>query len=395
VSHEFITTEKALQKFCGDLSGASTIAFDTEFVSEHSYRPQLCLIQVAAEGHLAVIDPLAVGDVRPFWELLASAGHETLVHAGREELLFSMVAIGRPPARLFDVQIAAGLVGHEYPAGYGSLLYKLIGKRLEKGETRTDWRRRPLSSAQIEYALDDVRYLAEMAAKLQARLKELKRTAWIEFEMAAWMAGVEATRTTERWWKVSGATGLSRRSKAVLREIWRWREAEAQRRDCSARRVLRDDLIVELAKRRSADPAHIRSLRGMERGDLQRSVPQLSAAVKRAIDLPDDECPAAMPRDTSPQLTVLGQFLTSALASICRSADLAPSIVGTASDVRDLVAYRLDQADGNGRQEPPALGQGWRAEVVGRLIEDLLSGTLAVRVADPRADDPLTFERLG
>jgi ribonuclease D len=323
---------------------------------------------------------------------VAAPGHETIVHAGREELLFCLSAVGQPPRRLFDVQIAAGLVGYEYPAGYGSLMYKLVGQRLHKGETRTDWRRRPLSPGQIEYALDDVRYLQEMADKLRSRLAQLDRVAWLDAEMAAWTSDVEATRSDERWWRVSGASGLSRRGLAIVREIWRWREAEAQRRDCPTRRVLRDDLIIELAKRRSTDLAHIRSLRGMERGDLQRSLPQLAAAIGRAMALGDDECPAPPPREAPAQLSVLGQFLTSALASLCRSVELAPSIVGTASDVRDLVAYRLGLIDGQGPAQPPLLGRGWRAEVVGRLIDDLLAGKLVVRIADPRGDDPLSFE---
>ena len=150
MDHEHITTDRALARLCADLASAESIAFDTEFVSEHSYRPELCLIQVAAGDRLAVIDPQPLASVRPFWELLAAPGHQTIVHAGREELLFCLGAVGKPPHDLFDVQIAAGLVGYEYPAGYSSLLAKLVGKRLQKGETRTDWRRRPLSAGQIK-----------------------------------------------------------------------------------------------------------------------------------------------------------------------------------------------------------------------------------------------------
>jgi ribonuclease D len=392
VTHDHITTDRELEKFCQDLSNAPTIAFDTEFVSEHTYRPELCLIQVAAGDRLAVIDPQQLRNVDAFWRLLASPGHETVVHAGREELLFCLGAVGAAPNQLFDVQIAAGLVGFEYPAGYGSLLAKLMGQRLQKGETRTDWRRRPLSSGQIEYALDDVRHLGAMAQKLQSRLEQLGRAAWMDDEMKAWKRDVEATRSTERWWKVSGTTGLSRRSLAVVRELWRWREREAEQRDCPTRRVLRDDLIIELAKRRSSDAKQIRALRGMERGDLQRALPQLAAAVERGLAISDDECPVPAQREGPAQLAILGQFLSSALGSICRAAELAPSIVGTASDVRDLVAYRLEVAEGNGRQEPPLLGRGWRAEVVGRLIDDLLAGKLAIRIRDPRSNEPLTFE---
>jgi len=135
VSSLFITTAAQLAEYCAELATAPVIAFDTEFVSEHSYRSELCLIQVAALEKLAVIDPLAVGDVRPFWDLIVAPGHETIVHAGREELNFCLHATGKRPANLFDVQLAAGFVSYEYPAGYASLLNRMLGITLEKGET--------------------------------------------------------------------------------------------------------------------------------------------------------------------------------------------------------------------------------------------------------------------
>jgi ribonuclease D len=390
VSYDHITTNQQLADFCRELAAEPSIGFDTEFVSEHTFRPELCLIQVAAGDRLAVIDTLAVTDVTPFWQLLVAPGHETIVHAGREELLFCQHAVGKLPTGLFDLQIAAGLVGYEYPAGYGSLMFKLLGERLEKGETRTDWRRRPLSERQLEYALDDVRHLQPMRDALHRRLMDLGRMNWLADEMSAWQDDVLATRNRERWWKVSGISGLSSRSLAVVRELWRWREGEALKRDCPAKRILRDDLIVELAKRRSADPKQIRALRGMERGDLQRLMPKLAAAIEQALALPDQECPKPSSREVPPQINLLGQFISSALTSICRTAQVAPSIVGTASDVRDLVAYELGYRRPD--EEPPILGQGWRAEVVGRLIEELLAGKVSVRIHDPHADEPLVFE---
>jgi ribonuclease D len=392
VSYELITTDRQLTQVCGELADAPDIAFDTEFVSEHTFRPQLCLAQVAAADRLLVIDTLGVRDMRPFWELLAGAGHNTIVHAGREELLFCLGAIDRRPTRLFDVQIAAGLVGFEYPAGYGSLMYKLLGQRPHKGETRTDWRRRPLSEQQLEYALDDVRYLAAMRDRLVDKLKALGRSSWLDAEMNDWQDEIDAGRSRERWWRVSGISGLSSRSLAIVREVCRWRDAEAERRDWPARRVLRDDLIIELAKRRTADLKQIRALRGLERGDLQRAMPNLAEAIGKALALADGECPQPSGREAPSQLNLLGQFLSSALTSICRSASVASSIVGTASDVRELIAYHL-RLDGY-CDKPPHLGQGWRAEVVGNLIEDLLSGKMAIRIKDPLAEEPLSFERL-
>ncbi len=260
--YEHITTAEQLAHLASALAEAETISFDTEFVSEDTYRSDLCLIQVLAGDRLAVIDPLAIGDVRPFWEAVSSGNHETIVHAGREELVFCLSSVARRPTRLFDIQIAAGLVGYEYPAGYGSLLSKLLGEKPQKGETRTDWRRRPLSAQQIEYALDDVRFLPEMRNRLVSKLEELGRLSWMEDEMEAWQTTVETSRSAERWRRVSGINGLSSRSLAIVRELWRWRDSEAKRRDSPVRRVLRDDLIVELAKRRSADLKQIRLVRG-------------------------------------------------------------------------------------------------------------------------------------
>ncbi len=393
MQYDTITKPAELQRLCDELSQAERIAFDTEFVAEHTYRPQLCLVQVAWADRMAIIDTMELVDITPFWEALASPGHVTLVHAGREEIGFSLAAIGRPPANLLDIQIAAGMVGYEYPAGYGSLVGKLLGAELKKGETRTDWRRRPLSQQQLNYALIDVLYLEEMADKLLSRVDELKRREWLDVEMRAWVAQVEEAFVRERWRRVSGINGLGPRGLAIIRELWRWREEEAGRRDKPVKRILRDDLMVEMAKRRSADPKQIRAVRGMERGDLRDSLPQIAQRIQVALEMSDDELPRGSARNhVPPQVNVLGQFLSSALGSICRRASIAASMVGNPSDVRELIAYRLGYfRDGD---DPPSLAVGWRAEVVGNLIEDLLVGKVSIRIDDPRSDYPLVFERI-
>jgi ribonuclease D len=156
--------------------------------------------------------------------------------------------------------------------------------------------------------------------------------------------------------------------------------------------VLRDDLLVELAKRQTADVKRIRAVRGMERGDLQRYMPKIAQCVEKAMALKDSELPRLPKKSSRPQLNLLGQFLSTALGSICRSAEVAPSLAGTAQDVRDLIAYRL-QLGGFAPGEVPLLARGWRAEVVGQVIDHLLAGDLAIRIGDPLADEPLEFER--
>jgi ribonuclease D len=390
VSHITITSDGQLRTFCKRLALADWIAFDTEFVAERTYRPLLCLVQAATAEEMAIIDPLAVDDMTPFWQAIAEPGHETIVHAGRGEFEFCLRAVARRPAGLFDVQIAAGLVGVEYPAGFGTLLAKLLNEAPGKLETRTDWRRRPLSQRQIQYALDDARYLSALRHKLHARLEELGRLAWMEEEMEAWQQAVEASLAEERWRRVSGISGLDPRNQAIVRELWRWRESVAERRDRPPRRVLRDDLIVELAKRRTADVKRIRAVRGLERGDLKRQLPRIAKCIERALALPEEQLPQGIRREPMPQLPVLGQFLFSALGSICRQSHLSPGLVGTPSDVRQLVAYRT----GRGKsKEPPLLARGWRARVVGTTFDKLLAGELAIRIEDPLSEHPLVFDR--
>jgi ribonuclease D len=389
MQYQEITTGEQLREYCRALESCKLIAFDTEFISEHTYRPLLCLVQVWAKNEPALIDAIALKDLTPFWEVVVAPGHEIVVHAGRGEIEFCVEAAGRAPAGLFDVQIAAGLVGIEYPAGYSTLVSKLLGQKSAKHETRTDWRRRPLSKRQIDYALIDVLYLPELYRVLHQRLGQLGRLGWMAEEMATLGEEVEGSLSSERWQRVPGNMGLDSRSLAILRELYRWRDAEARRRNQPARRVLRDDLIVELARRGTADPARIRALRGMERRDLLRHLDAISACIQRGCEVPEEKRPPKTPAQHVPQLSVLGQFLFSALGSICRQADLAPPLVGTPNDIRELIAYDIRKSK---PKTPPRLARGWRAEFVGRLFDDLISGKAAIRIADPHAEAPLAFE---
>ena len=386
-----ITTDRQLDDFCNRAANSKDIAFDTEFVSEDTYHPDLCLLQIATDDELAVVDTKTV-DAAPFWKLLAEGQQTTIAHAAREEFLFCLRATDQRPANLIDLQVAAGLVGLEYPISYGNLCHKLLGESLPKGETRTDWRRRPLSKRQIEYALNDVVYLRETRDILLKRLDKMGRSQWLTEEMLAWQDALEEAVSRQRWRRVSGISGLSPRSMAIVRELWHWREAEAQQRDTPARRVLRDDLIVEMAKRKTSDPKRIRAVRGMHFRDLQKHLKDLGDCVQRALDLQDKDLPRQTRRDPPKQLNMLGQFLYTALSSVCHRNQIAPSIVGSVSDVREFVAHDLNV----GRlpdDPPPKLAQGWRKEVVGNLIDDLLAGRLAIRIDDPLSAHPLTIDR--
>jgi ribonuclease D len=388
---EVVETDSQVRDLVDRLAPHPHVCFDTEFVSEHTYRSQLCLVQVAAPGILAVIDTLKARDLDPFWRLLAEPGRTTVVHAGREEFGFILHAIQARPSHLFDVQVAAGLVDHDFPAGYASIVRRFLNLPTNKGETRTDWRQRPLTQAQLEYAVDDVRHLEQLWRKLERKLESLGRVEWMQNEMVAWQDDVEESFSRKRWRRVSGLNGLSRRELAVARELWHWRDSVAEERDMPPKRVLRDDLLVELCKRKSADPKDIGAVRGMQRSDLRHIMNGLAEAIERGLECPDEELPGGERHSAPPpQLAVIGQFLATAIAGVCRKQKIAPALVGTAADMRDLLAFKLGYHDA---ERPPLLATGWRADFVGPLVDDLLSGKASLRIGDIRAHDPLVIDR--
>jgi ribonuclease D len=388
VKHQYIASQDSLLAFCDRLKTAKAIYFDTEFVSEDAYLPDLCLVQIAVDDDLALIDPRDIEDMTPFWEVLADGSHVTVAHSVREELLFCYRAIGRKPANLFDTQIAAGLIGLEYPCSFGNLNVKLLDVKLPKGETRSDWRVRPLTSNQIDYALNDVIYLKPLHEKLAAKINKLNRNDWMQEEIDSWESALIESVNKPRWRNVSGTGNLGVRSLAVVKALWHWRDDQARKLDLPPRRVFRDDLIAELARRKSANPNHIKAIRGMQRRDNQNRLEELAECIQTALDLPDSECPRSVANAPKKQYTVLGQFLNSALGSICREAKVAPSLACTVQDVRNLISYHLDGAD-----TPPKLTRGWRASVVGQTIEDLLDGTRTISIGNPRAVEPLVFHK--
>lgn len=392
MSHETILSDDGLADFCQRLAGATRIGFDTEFVSEDTFRPELCLVQVIAEGGpggdlLAVIDPQPIGNMNPFWDLLADGEHVTIAHAAREEINFCMAAIGRPPANLFDTQISAAFCSPEYPAAYSSVVQRVLNKRPNKGEQRTDWRRRPLTDAQIDYALEDVRYLFPLHDKITKKVEKLGRLDWMRAETEAFVIEVIAARSRQRWRKVSGSGGLPIRSLAIIRELWLWRQSEAERRDLPPKRILRDDLMVELAKKKTADQDKIRAVRGMLHGQLKKAIPDIADAVARGLEAPTDELKGSRRKPPPPQLNLLGQFIAPAINSLCNRSDLATAMACTATDIREQISYHLGWSHKS--DPPPKLSQGWRAELIGNLIDDLLEGNKAIRISDPQSSEPL------
>src|SRR5262245_32928999 len=285
----FIATAKDLERVVSDLRAHGTFGLDMEFQRERTYRPRLQLVQVSLPETPLLIDPLALPALDPLWDLVADASVEKIVHAGAQDMEIVFARSGLLPRNVFDTQVAAALLGMGDQIGYANLIGRVLGKRVKKGETITDWSIRPLSKAQVDYALDDVRYLHELRARLWERLAERGRESWLREEVEHY----EVRDTYERdpqtlWMRISRMRSLDRRGLAVLRELAIWREEEAQRRDEPRGRIVADETLVEIARRAPKKPEDLKPLRTLHPRELARSGGGLVAAVRKGLDVPDD-----------------------------------------------------------------------------------------------------------
>jgi ribonuclease D len=390
VREQMVTTPQELAEVCEHLRACRRFGMDTEFVGEQSYHPHLCLVQVATPERLILIDPLAVGPLDAFWKAVVDPANEVVVHAGREEVRVCHRWSGQTPANLFDLQIAAGLVGYPYPLGHGTLVSQLLRVQLAKGETLTEWRHRPLTRQQIRYALDDVRYLLPLWSQLNAALERLQRREWAREEfgrLASNSTPDEATVVAaEKWRKLRGLGTLDRRKLALVRELYHWREEQAERTNRPARVIVRDDLLVEIARRNPSRERDLHVMRGLAR----KMVPDILQVVERARALPPDQYPAVAEREQDPpQVQLVVNVLTAVLGDLCTRRQLATNLVASTADVKLLVRARLQGA------EIPAdsgLSQGWRKEHILPELLALLDGRRRLRIADVAAETPFAID---
>lgn len=385
-----ITTAAGLDELVAHIRSSGRFAFDTEFVSEETFEPNLCLIQVATADRLAVVDPLAVRDLSGFWDAVVDPSIEVVMHAAGEDLRICKIRTGTVPARVFDVQIAAGLVGPGYPLSLGNLASQRLGVSLAGGETRTDWRRRPLSAAQLRYALDDVRYLLELADTLAADLAARGRTAWAEAEFADFLAAIRDRSEDERWRRLPGLHTLNRRGLEVARRLSEWRQDDARRANRPLRSVLKDDLLIAIAKRQPAGRRDLEALRDFNRPHLLSRAGEILDVIAQAQAVPIEALPTPAERhDEGPGVAMVVSLLSATLARCCNQARVAVGLVGGASDLRELIRW---QVDGRPELRRPSLARGWRWEVCGQTLMDVLTGRRALRVVDPEAEVPVALD---
>ena len=382
VAASLVSSGAGLRSALDGARGSGRLALDTEFLRERTYRSRLCLVQIATPESLSLIDPLAEVDLAPVAELVAEPSVEVVVHAGRQDFELFYERFGALPANVFDVQIAAGFVGHGASLPYARVVEIVLGRKLIKGESYSDWCRRPLTEAQLRYAADDVAWLLEVADRLKRELLERERLEWAREEMKGLEdKGTYEVDPGESWRRVGGRGSLSSSKLAVLREVARWREETAMRRDLPRGWVVKDPTLIEIARRGPRDLAGLRAIRGLNPAEAGRSGAELLAAVAKGARSRPPEEPGSLPRWAQVRARMLSGLADAIVRARSERAQVATELVATRGELEsllaDVVTGSLDE-DGSKHR----LLQGWRRELAGGAVLNLARGRIAVRASD-------------
>ena len=372
-----ISNQTELKALCAELAVGPYFTIDTEFLRDKTYYPQLCLIQVASpDGQPKAIDPLMEGiDLAPLLALLGDEKILKVFHAARQDLEIFFNLMGKVPHPIFDTQVAAMVCGFGESIGYYSLVADICGVHLDKGAQFTDWSRRPLSSKQLLYALDDVTYLRDIYESLAEKLASTGRTTWLVQEMDVLTSSSTYENKPEDAWERIKVRTDKPKVLAVLREAAAWREREAQSRDVPRQRIVKDEVLADMSIHPPETVEELGRIRGLSpdfaRGKMGKG---LLEGVLKGLATPPKECPRLERRPKFPsEMTPTLEMLKMLLRIQCSEHDVAPKLV---ANTEELEAFIM-----NPEGDLPIL-RGWRNEIYGQVAQNLMSGKIALCLRD-------------
>jgi ribonuclease D len=372
---EFITTRAALQTACDQFSQSPVICVDTEFHRESTYYPQLALIQIADNQRTVCIDPLALDDLQPLLPLFTNPGVLKVFHAASQDMEIFHHTFGQLPMPVFDTQIAAALLGYGDQIGYAALIQETLGVEVDKSQTRTDWMQRPLSEKQIQYAGSDVFYLNQMYPRLAAQLRELHREDWLREDFAELSDPQTYTVQPENLWrKIKMHQRLRGIELAILQRACAWRERTAQQRDKPRKRIVSDDVLIDLARQQPESPAQLFSLRSLQGARLSQDDAQaLLQCIEQARQLPKEQWPKLPKiRKLTEEDDALVDILSALLKQQAAQYRIHPTSLASRKHLEALV---------QGERDIPLL-HSWRLPHGGQMLLDFLEGKLSLAMAD-------------
>ena len=368
---EYIANQENLEAFVRRAAASEVLAIDTEFLREKTYYANLCLLQLATDTEVAVVDPFAVEDLSVLSPLLTDPAIMKLFHAGGQDLEILYRELGVLPTPLFDTQVAATLLGHTQQIGYGPLVHNLCGVNLKKSDSFTDWSQRPLTASQLEYAADDVIYLPKMYRIMKERLEEKGRLHWLDNDFAAMADPAQyECDVDDRYKRLKRVGQLSRRQLAGARAMAAWREVTAQERDLPRKWVLTDEQIVEACRREARTIDDLYLVRGVREKLNVRDARQVLSRMNRAFDAPSSEWPQLDKSPKSERNVDAEVDLMEALVRLrAKENDIALQTLAGRSDLAAVARGHGDECD---------VLKGWRRAMVGEELLELLAGRLAL-----------------
>ena len=370
----YISTYEELSAFCERAARFNAIAVDTEFLRERTYHPRLCLVQVATPDECVVIDVIAIDNLAPLAILMRDEGTVKVFHACSQDMEVLNYTLGTLPVPIFDTQIAAAFLGERMQTSYNGMVHAFCGVTLPKSESLTDWSRRPLTPEQIEYALDDVRYLIKAYDVIMERLDESGRASWVldEIKPLTDRSHYVVDRRVA-FKRVKRVNSLTRRQLAVARELAAWREARAEYSNIPRKWLMSDEVLIALSKRPPHDAASLRRVRGTEQLS-DADVAGALSVIARGESCPADKYPfiARTHKPASPELESVIDLMYALIRLVGERSGVATAMIASRDDLVDYVDHPQDSP----------LREGWRFELVGTLIDDLLNGDIGLTVKD-------------
>ncbi|MGB8692727.1 MAG: ribonuclease D [Steroidobacteraceae bacterium] len=355
-----ITTLPELASAAEALAGNAALGLDTEFMRERTYYAQLCLLQLAGDGLAVCIDPLALDSLAALRPLMEADTPCKILHAARQDLEVLAPAIGTV-RNIFDTQVGAALIGLPAQIGYADLVQELLGIHLHKSQTRTDWSRRPLSAAQLEYAIDDVRHLLPLRERLIERLGQLGRHAWFDEEMRELGAASFAIDPQQAWRRIKSFADLDPDRQRLAQQLCAWREQRAISSNRPRGWIIPDaalrDLVFQVPRSRAA----LAQLRELPEGIRENSGAVLLELID-AAQVPEPPAPLPPRRRPDPEQ----------LATVTRLAETTRRMASELSLAPELLATRRDMERLAGGERDCAMLTGWRREVIGAALLNAL-----------------------
>jgi len=374
---ELITTTNGLAEVCRRLAAHDYVTVDTEFLRESTYYPQLCVLQMASPDEAVVVDALADGlDLKPFFDLMANEKVVKVFHAARQDIEIVWHRANLIPHPIFDTQVAAMVLGYGDSISYDQLVQRITGDMLDKSNRFTDWTRRPLTKAQIDYAVSDVTHLRDVYLKLSADLNKRGRAEWLSEEMDVLTSPETYRMDPDNAWQRLRARVRKPKELAVLIEVAAWREREAKARDVPRGRILKDDVVADIAVQAPTTIERLASLRslpkGFEKSKWGQDIPDL---VKKALARDPKTLPAIERAKPAPNGAATVELLKVLLRMTSERHAVASKVIATVDDLERIAAD--DNAD------VPAL-KGWRRDLFGEKALALKAGRLALAIEKGR-----------